>query len=371
MHDPRLDDLADVLIQHSTKLQPGENILIESFDIPEPMVISLIRSVRRARGVPLVDRKANRVQRELLAAGQEEAMALAGRVETFRMEQVQAYVGMRGSANIAELSDVSAAAMEIYENTWLKPVHFQVRVPRIKWVVLRWPSPSMAQQAGMSTEAFEDFYFRVCTVDYARMAQAQAPLKKMMERTDRVEITGPDTELRFSIKQIPVIACSGEHNIPDGECFTAPVRDSVNGRIRFNAPTLYRGTSFSDVCLEFENGRIARASGSEEETLNEILDADEGARFVGEFAIGFNPYITKPMLDILFDEKIAGSFHFTPGQAYEDADNGNRSSIHWDMVSIQTPEFGGGEIRFDGEMIRRDGLFVPPELEGLNPENLR
>ena len=371
MYDPRLDTLADLLIKHSIHLQHGEKILIETFDIPEDMVIALIRAARNVGGVPLISYKQNRIQRELIQAGQEEAMQIIGECETYRMERVQAYIGMRGSRNVAELSDVSAAAMEFYERHWVQPVHFQVRVPKTKWVVLRWPSASMAQQAKMSTDSFEDFYFNVCTLNYGKMAEAQKPPAALLDQTDKVHITGPGTDLRFSIKNIPAIPCSGEHNIPDGECFTAPVRDSVEGTIRFNTPTLYRGTPFEDISLRFENGRIVKATASDTDALNDILDADDGARFIGEFAIGFNPFITTPMLDILFDEKIAGSFHFTPGQAYEVADNGNRSSVHWDMVMVQTPANGGGEIYFDEKLVRKNGLFVVPELLNLNPENLK
>ena len=371
MHDPRLDALAELLVNHSTRLKSGEKTLIETFDIPEDMVIALLRAVRQVGGVPLVSYKRNRIQRELIQADQEEAMQLIGECETYRMERVQAYVGLRGSRNIAEFSDVPAAAMELYERHWLQPVHFQVRVPKTKWVVLRWPSASMAQQAKMSTDAFEDFYFDVCTLNYAVMAEAQKPLAALLTQTDQVHITGPNTDLRFSIKDIPAIPCSGEHNIPDGECFTAPVRDSIEGQIHFNTPTLYRGTPFDDIRLRFEKGRIVEATASDSQALNDILDTDEGAHHIGEFAIGFNPHITAPMLDILFDEKIAGSFHFTPGQAYDVADNGNRSSVHWDMVMIQTPEYGGGEIYFDGNLVRKDGRFVVPELLNLNPENLK
>tara|TARA_Y100001934_G_C12114879_1_gene660310 strand:+ start:16 stop:702 length:687 start_codon:yes stop_codon:yes gene_type:complete len=226
----------------------------------------------------------------------------------------------------------------------------------------------MAQQAGRSTEAFEKFYFDVCTLDYGQLATAMAPLVDRMSDTDHVHITGPGTDLSFRIGDIPVRGCAGEHNIPDGECFTAPVRDSVEGTIRFNTPTLYHGVTFTDISLTFNNGKITDASSSDTKKLNEILDTDEGARYIGEFAIGFNPHIHRPMLDILFDEKIAGSFHFTPGQAYEVADNGNRSSVHWDMVMIQTPEFGGGEIHFDDELIRKDGQFVVDDLKQLNPD---
>jgi aminopeptidase len=371
MQDPRLEKLADVLVRHSTKIQAGEKVLIEGFDMPEEMILALIRKVREVGGVPLVTVKNNRVQRELIRAGDASTMEEVGAYEAFRMNRVQAYMGLRGSNNIAEMSDVSGGAMDLYEKHWLKPVHYDIRVPKTKWVVLRWPTASMAQQAQMSTEAFEDFYFDVCTLDYGKMAQAALALKTRMEKTDRVRLTGVGTDLQFRIQNIPAIPCSGSHNIPDGECFTAPIKDSVNGTICYNVPTIYRGTPFSDICLTFENGKIVKATSSDTEKLNEILDTDDGARYIGEFAIGFNPYITKPMLDILFDEKIAGSFHFTPGQAYEDADNGNRSGVHWDMVFIQTPEYGGGEIYFDDECIRKDGLFVVPDLEGLNPENLK
>lgn len=371
MHDPRLDKLADVLIDHSTRLKEGETILIEATDIPDEMVMSLIRKIRNRGGRPMVTLKSNVVQREIIGKGDETIMKQIAEYEKFRMERVQAYIALRGSYNISELSDVPSAAMRAYQQHWLKPVHLELRVPKTKWVVLRWPSPSMAQQAQKSTEAFEDFYFDVCTLDYAKMEKAAQPLKELMEKTDQVQIKSPGTDLRFSIKDIGVLHCAGTHNIPDGECYTAPVRDSVNGTIQYNTASIYQGTPFSDVKFRLENGKIVEASANNTEKLNEILDTDEGARYIGEFALGFNPHITFPMLDILFDEKIAGSMHFTPGNAYDDADNGNRSSVHWDLVLIQTPEFGGGEIYFDDRLIRKDGKFVIPELQGLNPENLK
>jgi len=240
------------------------------------------------------------------------------------------------------------------------------RVKKTKWVVLRWPSPSMAQLAGMSTEAFEDFYFDVCTLDYRKLAPGMKALKALMDKTDRVEIKGPGTDLRFSIKGIGAVICGGDRNIPDGEVFSCPVKDSVQGHVLFNAPTIYQGTGFDNIRLEFKDGKIVKATGNNTEKLNKILDSDPGARYIGEFSLGFNPYVLHPMRDILFDEKIAGSFHFTPGQAYEDADNGNRSQVHWDMVNIQRPDYGGGEVWFDGKLIRRDGEFVPANLRSLN-----
>ncbi|MHC4064114.1 MAG: aminopeptidase [Planctomycetota bacterium] len=371
MIDPRMTKLADVLINYSTELQKGENVLIEAIDVPTDIVGELVRAARAAGASPLVTLKCNQVLRSLLIHGSESQIRLIADVEAQRMKQVQAYIGLRGSANIAELSDVPDEKMKMYQSLWWKPVHGDIRVRETRWVVLRYPSPPMAQSARMSSQAFEDFYFDVCTMDYRKMSQAMQPLRELMELTDRVRIVGPGTDLAFSIKGIPAVACDGKLNIPDGEVFTAPVRDSVNGTIAFNAQTIYHGVVHDNIRLKFKDGKVVEAASNNTSHLNQILDTDEGARYVGEFAIGFNPYITRPMLDILFDEKIAGSFHFTPGSAYEDeADNGNRSAVHWDMVMIQTPECGGGEIQFDDKLIRKDGLFVIDELKPMNPESL-
>jgi len=371
MLDPRITKLAETLVNYSCGLRKGEKILIETFDIPEEMVIELVREVTKVGGIPLVTLKNNRIIRALYRDATEEQMRIIGEYEGFRMDRMDAYIGLRGNLNISELSDVPHEKMKLYQTHWWQPVHIERRVKNTKWVVLRWPTSSMAQQAEMSTEAFEKFYFNVCTLDYSRMSGAMDPLKELMERTDGVRIKGPGTDLVFSIKGIPVIKCDGKLNIPDGEVFTAPVKDSVNGFIQYNTPTLYHGTVFENIRLEFRDGRIIAATGSDGEKINEILNSDDGARYVGEFALGVNPYITKAMKEILFDEKIMGSFHFTPGNSYSDASNGNESEIHWDMVCIQTPEYGGGEIYFDGVLIRKDGRFVLPKLEPLNPENLK
>ncbi len=373
MKDPRIAKLADILVGYSTRVQPGDKVLIEAYDIPDDAVTEIADRVGRAGGLPFVTVKRNKVLRALYQNATEEQMRLTGAFERARMEQMDAYIGVRGADNISEHSDVPDDKMKLYRSLWWNPVHSQVRVPKTKWVVLRWPTASMAQQAGMSTEAFEDFYFDVCTFDYSKLDALIVPLKDLMDRTDRVRLTGCGTDLSFSIKGIPTIPCTGQANIPDGEIFTAPVKDSVTGTIAFNTPTIYQGTVFDGVTLTFEQGRVVKATsaGATEKTLNEILDSDDGARFVGEFSLGFNPYVLQPMKDILFDEKIAGSFHFTPGQAYEEADNGNRSVVHWDMVFVQRPEFGGGDVYFDELLVRHDGLFVPQNLLPLNPDALK
>ena len=372
MTDPRLEKLAHMLIHYSCAVKPGESVLIEAIDVPHAFTRALVRETAAAGGRPLVMLKSNEIQRSLLLAGTTEQWDTIAAIERAQMESVQCYLGVRGNPNVSEMSDVPADKQKIYEQTVWKRVHHDVRIKKTRWCVLRWPNPSMAQMAEMSTEAFEDFFFNVCTLDYAKMSRAMQPLKAMMEKTDKVRLKGPrDTDLTFSIKGIPAICCDGRVNIPDGEVFTAPVRDSVNGVIHFNCPTIYRGTTHNDIRLVFKNGQIVEATSTATDKLNEVLNADAGARYVGEFAIGFNPYCTKPMKDILFDEKIAGSIHFTPGACYDEASNGNKSDIHWDMVMRQTPESGGGEIWFDDKLIRSNGEFVAFELTGLNPENLK
>src|SRR5688572_2393436 len=369
MTDPRLTKLAKLLVEYSTGLKKGERVLVDATDIPDEFTVELLRAIRRAKAVPLVEVRHTRITRELLRDTDAAHSGLVRDIEMFRMKKVQAYVAIRGSNNANENADVPSDRMALYTKT-LRPV-LNYRVNKTRWVVLRWPSPSMAQAANMSTEAFEDFYFNVCTMDYRKMAKAMNPLEKRMKTADKVQIKGPGTDLTFSIKGIGAKSCNGKLNIPDGEVFSCPVKNSVNGTIQFNTPTLYSGTRFENVRLEFENGKVVDASSNNQKRLNEILDTDAGARYVGEFAIGFNPHIENPMCDILFDEKIAGSLHFTPGQAYEIADNGNRSAVHWDMVLIQRPEWGGGEIWFDSELIRKDGLFFPKDLQPLNPDHLR
>lgn len=366
--EPNYTKLADVLTGFSTKLQPGERVLIDAFDIPEAMVVALVRAARARGAVPFVNIQRARVSRELVQHLDDGQFEIQAGWELARMQKMDAYIAVRGSDNIFEMSDVDPSKVSQAMRAMKEVLDY--RVNQTKWVILRWPTAAMAQQALMSTEQFEEFFFRVCTQDYARMVDGMAALEQLMSRTDRVELKGPDTNLSFSIKGIGAVACGGRHNIPDGEVFSCPVKDSVEGEITYNAPTIYQGVSFDRIHLKFEKGKIVHAESSNTKRLNEILDSDPGARYIGEFAIGFNPHILEPMRDILFDEKIAGSFHFTPGQAYEEADNGNRSQVHWDMVQIQRPEYGGGEIWFDGQLVRKDGLFIPEALQKLNPDYL-
>lgn len=371
MKDPRIEQLAKNLIEYSVELKPGEKILIENTGNEVPLTRELIKYAYKAGGIPFLTVKNQELLRALLCECTEEQMKETASFEINRMKEMKAYIGIRAADNVSEMSSVPSDKMHLYMKYYSKPLHSDLRVKKTKWCVLRYPNSSMAQLAGVDTESFEDFYFKVCNLDYSKMSKAMDSLVNFMEKTDKVRITGKGTDLSFSIKGLLAIKCDGKMNIPDGEVYTAPVKDSVNGVISYNTPAVYQGVTFENITLEFKNGKIVKATANNTERINKIFNIDEGARYVGEFSLGVNPYIETPMKDTLFDEKIKGSIHFTPGSCYDECSNGNKSAIHWDLVYIQRPEYGGGDIWFDNTLIRRDGLFVPQELQGLNPDNLK
>lgn len=370
--DERIKILAHNLVTYSMNVQKNEKVYIHyTGESTKDLARQLIKEVYKAGGLPFPHYTDPQVQREMLLNCTEEQLKLMAEIDGQEMDKMDCYVGVRGSENVSELSDVPADKMSLYETFYSTPVHHDIRVKKTRWVVLRYPNSSMAQLANTSLEDFEDFYFNVCNLDYSKMNEAMQSLKGLMEKTDKVRILGPGTDLTFSVKGISAIPCAGESNIPDGEVYTAPVRESVNGTLSYNTPAVFQGFTYENIKLSFKDGKIIEATANDTERINKVFDTDEGARYIGEFAIGVNPYVLKPMKDTLFDEKIMGSFHFTPGNCYSDASNENRSAIHWDLVCIQTPEYGGGEMYFDDVLIRKDGRFVIPELDCLNPENLK
>lgn len=370
MKDPRIEKLAYNLVNHSVNVKPGEKVLIQNNNLESALVKALIKEIYKKGGIPFVSIKDRAVERELLLGATEEQMKIRCEIELEEMKKMDCFIGFTSVRNLSAWSDIPQEKLRLYEKFYNKEVHIKQRVCHTKWVVLRYPSPAMAQLSNMSEEAFEDFYFDVCNLDYGKMSKAMDNLVYLMEKTDKVRLTAKDTDITFSIKNLPAIKCDGKCNIPDGEIYTAPVKDSINGKITYNTPSVQSGFTFENISFEFKDGKIIKAEANNTEKLNNILDTDEGARFVGEFAIGVNPYILNPMKDTLFDEKIAGSIHFTPGNSYSDCDNGNKSAIHWDLVLIQRPEYGGGCIYFDDVLIRKDGRFVHPDLLCLNPEKL-
>lgn len=369
--DARIEKLADTLVDYSCKIKKGDKVLIECFGFSAlPLVRKLISKIYQIGGLPFIQLEDNTVTRQIIKECKKTQLRIMKDHELDRMKKMDAFIGIRAHDNVNELGDLTGNKLNEYMREFSSVVT-EERVHNTKWVLVRWPNSSMAQLANTSTETFEDFYFDVCTMDYEKMSKAMDPLVELMEKTDKVHITGPGTDLVFSIKDIPIIKADGESNIPDGEVFTAPVRNSANGHITYNTPALFQGVTYENIYFKFKDGKIVEASSNHTERLNKVLDTDKGSRFLGEFAIGLNPYIDTPMNDPLFDEKIMGSIHLTPGNCYDDASNGNKSAIHWDLVLIQLERSGGGKIFFDDVLVRENGMFVPDELKDLNPENLK
>ncbi len=365
MRDPRVAEMAKVLVDYSTRIKKGDRVLISAAGFEAAPLVKELYALCLQRGAEYVEYSFSvpEIDRQLYNLASKKQLEVFPQHKLDFYKTLTAYIGISAGENSMVNATSNQKAMVAYSKL-TRPLVDQ-RVKHTKWVVTRYPTQGSAQEARMSLDEYEDYLFGACNIDWSVESKKMEKLKKLMDKTDKVRLKGPDTDLSFSIKGLQGIKCDGRYNIPDGEVFTAPVRDSVQGHITYNCPTIYQGKEFNNIRLEFKDGKIVKATAGEmTKALNEILDTDEGARYVGEFAVGVNPNIRVPMRNILFDEKISGSIHFTPGQAYDEADNGNRSAVHWDMVRLMKD----GEIWFDDRLIQKQGLFVLPELEALNPE---
>lgn len=361
-------ELSKKIVNYALKVKENDRVLITyESEKCNNLIKNLIKDITEKKGIVFTKRIDNEISALLLETTTDERIKEIAKRNEFEVDNFDCFISIRYSTNEYEDKNVaSEIRKKIGDAT--KESH-DIRTNQRRWVLLNYPSVLDAYKAKMTYDEFYDYAFKSMIFDYEKMEKAVEPLKKLMEKTDKVRLTGKDTDITFSIKNMNVVPCLGTMNIPDGEIFTAPVKDSINGKITYNTPSPYRGNVFHNVSLEFKNGKIVKATCNEDDKkLNEIFDTDDGARYVGEFSIGLNPYIREPMEDILFDEKIIGSIHFTPGAAYKEAYNGNDSSIHWDMVLIQREEYGGGKIYFDDVLIRKNGKFVLEELKELNFE---
>ncbi len=365
MYTPEDKNLANQLLNHSIELKKGDNVMLQLVGLNGiGLIRALTEAVREKGAHPFIKIEDGETNRLLLENGNEAFWTNQANTDQLPlMKQMDAFIGIRAAENIYENSDVSKEANRAYSQKFLNPVHFEERVNNTNWAVLRYPSAAFAMNAKMPTEKFREFYYAACLFDYNKLEEAMKPLEKLLRKTDRIQLKGEGTDISFSVKGQNWIPCFGKRNIPDGELFSSPILDSVNGHITY-APSVYQGKPFEFVKLEVENGLVTNFDSSNNPALEEILDTDEGARRFGEFSFGLNPIISKPMYDILFDEKIYGSNHLTLGNDYEIAPNGNESNIHWDLVCI------GADVYLDGELIRKGREFVKDELKGLNPESL-
>ncbi|OGT98529.1 MAG: aminopeptidase [Geobacteraceae bacterium GWC2_48_7] len=366
MKDPRIARFAEILVDYSARITSGDVVLISSSGFESAPLVQELYALCLKRGAKYVEYNFSvpEIDRNLYNLATSEQLEHFPQHKLDFFKTLTAYIGISSGNNSMVMANANQEAMVTYQKV-TKPLIDQ-RVKHTKWVVTRYPTHSAAQEARMSLEEYEDYLFSACCIDWENESRKQNILKELIDRTNEVRITAPDTDLRFSIAGLPGVKCDGRFNMPDGEVFTAPVRDSVQGHLTYNCPSIYQGKEYNGVRLEFRDGKIIKATADAGMTdaLNKILDTDEGARYIGEFALGINPGIRQPMRNILFDEKIFGSIHFTPGEAYDECDNGNRSAIHWDMVKILTD---GGEIWFDDRLIQKNGLFVHEDLLVLNP----
>jgi len=357
--------MATLILEHSTQVQENENVMVQLIGLNGINLLrALVEQIREKGAHPFVQIEDTETQKILVQKGDVAFWSNQAKVDQLPlMEQMDVFIGIRASENIYENSLASKEANEAYSMHFLHPVHFEERVNNTKWCIMRYPSPSFAMNAKMPTREFTNFYYNACLVDYAKLKSAMEPLEKRLRATDFIHLKGEGTDIKFSVKGQNWVPCFGSHNIPDGEIFTSPIIDSVNGHITY-APSVYQGKPFEFVKLTVENGVVIDFNSSNNDALKDILDTDDGSRRFGEFSFGTNPVIESPMYDILFDEKIYGSNHLTLGKDYEIAPNGNSSNIHWDLVCI------GADVYLDGELIRKGREFVLDDLKGLNPVNL-
>lgn len=356
--------LAKTLLTHSCELKKGENVMIQLVGLNGIGLVRALTELAREMGAhPFIRIEDSETNRMLLETGDDtfwKNQAAADQLPL--MKNMHAFVGIRASENIYENSKVGKTENAAFAEHFLQPVHFDQRVNHTKWVVLRYPSAAFAMNAKMPTAEFARFYYNACLLDYNKLRKAMEPLESRLRKTDEIHLKGDGTNIKFSVKGQNWIPCYGERNIPDGELFSSPIIDTVEGEITY-APSVYQGKPFEFVKLKVEKGVVIDFDSSDNDALKSILDTDPGARRFGEFSFGTNPIIGKPMYDILFDEKIYGSNHLTLGQDYEIAPNGNKSSIHWDLVCI------GADVYLDGELIRKGREFVTEDLKVLNPDS--
>lgn len=368
MNTTKLNKLANTIVNYSLHLKESDRVLVNFTEEATPLVEEIIKEAIKVKAVVSLNLYNPRLNARLAEHNTDARLEHLTKITKFEVENYDAFIQIRSSFNDYEAKNVPNE-MTKKLGAMTKEYH-EKRVNEREWVLLNYPTYLDAYKAHMTTKDFNEFALDVMTVDYRQMSEDIKPLKDLMEKTNKVRIISPGTDITFSIKGMPAIPCTGEKNIPDGELYSAPIKTSVNGTITYNTPSPYQGNIYNHVSLTFEDGKIVKATCDEDDDkLNEIFDTDEGARYVGEFSLGFNPKILNPMGDILYDEKILGSLHFTPGTCYDDCDNGNKSSIHWDMVLIQREEFGGGEIYFDDVLIRKDGKFTLDYLKRLNYED--
>jgi aminopeptidase len=366
MSDPRIEKLADMLVNYSVGIKPGDKTIIEGNEMARPLVIAIYKKVLQAGGFPFLLLSMAGMDEILYTTASDEQLQYVSDPLKLMVDTYDAHFYIQSDANTKRLTNVDPESIiKFRKGRHALMEHFYERAGRgeMRWVYTLYPTEGHAQDAEMSLDEYSDFVFKACMPDlndpvayWKRIAVAQEKIVDWLKGKKHVHVTGPETDLTLSIEGRPFISCASHINVPDGEIFCGPVEDSINGHVMFSYPAIYQGHEVTGVRLWFENGRVIKATAEKNEAyLLATLDTDEGSRSVGEFAIGTNDGIQKFTGEILFDEKIGGSFHMALGSSYPESGGVNKSAIHWDMICDLR---NGGAIEVDGECLHKNGKFT-------------
>lgn len=355
MFDPRWNQLGDILVNYSTRIQAGERLLITMMEADTlPLTVAVYEQAIKAGALPQIQFTSAYLERSLMTFGSADQIDWVPELERYGMEWADAYIGLRGARNPNEFAEVPADRLAAHKRAM--GVVSGLRNEHTRWVLIRVPNESFAQQAGMSLQAMMDFFFSATLRDWAEEARRYAAIRDRFQAAATVRIVGEGTDLTLSTEGRTYEVGDGRINMPDGEIYTAPVDDSAEGVITFEFPGIYAGQTISGIQLEFRQGRVVNASAqSGEPFLKQILELDEGASRLGEFGVGVNFGIDRFVGDILYDEKIGGTIHLALGRAYPECGGVNQSALHWDIVKDLRQS---GRIELDGQLVFENGTFL-------------
>ena len=354
--DPRWAQVADVLVRHSTALRAGERVMIAMGGLETaPLTHALYEACIKAGALPQVQFLSAQLRRSLLLHGDERQLAWLPEIESYGMDWADVYFGLRGGGPLGEPGDISAAARSAHQAA--QGAISALRWQKTRWCLVRVPDETLARGAGVDLPTLRDMFFAGCLLDYEAAAKDWRKIAENLRGAQTVRIVdGGDTDLSFSVAGRGWVVCDGRINLPDGEIYTAPVTETVSGRIHFELPGALGGVTMRDIRLGWRDGELVAASAaSNQDYLRRVLRTDAGASRLGEFALGLNRYISRFCGDILYDEKIGGTIHVALGRAYPDCGGVNQSRIHWDLVKDLR---AGGAVIIDDKPVLIDGKLL-------------
>ncbi len=355
MSDKRWDQLASILVNYSTRTCKGEKVLITMMEEDTfPLTRAVYAEVVKAGALPQVEFQSVLLERELMLKGSHEQLDWVPELNAYGMEWADVYIGLRGARNPFEFSGIGADRLGAHKKAMGKISAMRNELTR--WVLVRVPNESFAQQAEMSHDEMMSFFFGATLKDWEKEAEWYRAVQKPFQEARKVRILGKGTDLTFSTEGRTYEVADGHLNMPDGEVFTAPVDDSAEGVISFEFPGVYFGARVPGIRLEFAHGQVTNATAdANQELLDQLIGMDAGANRIGEFGIGVNSGIDRFCYDILYDEKIGGTIHIALGRAYAECGGVNQSALHWDIIKDLRQE---GEIHLDGRKIFEKGRFL-------------